>query len=109
MHRDGQVSAGGSFPPSLQRGIQEIPRTVVSHIKISRARMRRCDFDQTFDLQSQSKTVSIKNQVKKSHNPFLLNNIGDGTLPRTILGGTGTRPEAGRAHERTIQVIFLLQ
>ena len=66
------------------------------------------DFDQTSEVQSQSKTVSIKNQAKKSYNPFLLNNIGDGTLPRAIPGGTGTRPEAGGAHERTIQFIFCL-
>ena len=46
--------------------------------------------------------------MKKSHNPFLLNNIGDGTLPQAIPGGTGTRPKAGGAHERTIQFIFCL-
>ena len=72
-----------------------------------RARIRRCDIDQTFALQSQSKTVSIRNQAKKSHNPLLLNNIGDGIfLPQAIPGGTGTRPKAGGAHERTIQFIF---
>ena len=66
----------------------------------------RCDFDQTFELQSQSKTVSIKKQAKKSHNAFLLNNIRDGTLPRAIPGGTGTRPKAGGAHEKTIYLFF---
>ena len=69
--------------------------------------MRRCDSDQTFELQSQSKTVSIKNQVKKSHNPFLFNNIGDGTfLLQAIPGGTGTRPQDDGAHERTIHFFF---
>ena len=48
--------------------------------------------------------VTIRNrlhrQVKKSYNPFLLNNIGDGTLlPQEIPGGTGIRPKAGGAHE----------
>ena len=62
--------------------------------------MRRCDFDQTFELQSQSKTVSIVNQAKNVQNPFIPNNIGDGTLlPPAIPGGTGTRPKAGGAHE----------
>ena len=58
--------------------------------------MRRCDFDQTFELQSRSRTVSIENQAKNVQNPFLPNNIGDGTLlPQAIPGGTGTRPKAG--------------
>ena len=62
--------------------------------------MRRCDFDQTFELQSQSRTVSIENQAKNVQNPFLPNNIGDGTLlPQAIPGGTGTRPKAGGARE----------
>ena len=35
-------------------------------------------------------------------NPFLFNNVKDGTfLPKVILGGTGTRPKAGGAHEFT--------
>ena len=59
---------------------------------ISQARTRPCDFDQVFKLQSLSKTVFIVNQPKKLHNPFLLNNTGDGTLPKAIPGGTGTRP-----------------
>ena len=46
------------------------------------------------------------NPAKKLQNPFLLNNIGDGTVPRAILGGTGTRPKIDGAHERSI---FLLQ
>ena len=62
--------------------------------------MRRCDFDQTSELQSQSKAVSTENQAKNVQNPFLFNNIRDGTfLPQVILGGTGTRPKAGGAHE----------
>ena len=35
---------------------------------------------QIFELQSQSKTVSIVNQAKNVQNPFLTNNIGDGTF-----------------------------
>ena len=62
--------------------------------------MRRCDFDQTSELQSQSRTVSIENQAKNVQNPFLFNSIRDGTLlPQAILGGIGTRPKAGGAHE----------
>ena len=33
VHRDGQVGTGWSLLPSIQRGIQEISRTVVSHIE----------------------------------------------------------------------------
>ena len=47
------------------------------------------------------------NQVKKSHNPFHLNNIGDGTLPQAIPGETGTRPKAGEAHESSIHFLFV--
>ena len=62
--------------------------------------MRRCDFDQTFELQSQSRTVSIENQAKNVQNPFLPNNIGDGTLLlQAIPGGTVSRPKAGGGHE----------
>ena len=62
--------------------------------------MRRCDFDQTSELQSQSKTVSIESQAKNVQNPFLFNNIRDGILlPQVIRGGIGTRPKAGGAHE----------
>ena len=47
-----------------------------------------------------SKTVSTENQVKNVRNPFFFNNVKDGTLlPQVILGGTGTRPKAGGAHE----------
>ena len=64
------------------------------------ARMHRCDFDQTSELQSQSRTVSTENQEKNVQNLFLFNNIKDGTLlPQVIPGGTGTRPKAGGAHE----------
>ena len=62
--------------------------------------MHRCDFDQTSELQSQSKTVSNENQAKNVQNPFLVNNIRVGTLlPQVIPGGTGTRPKVGGAHE----------
>ena len=54
------------------------------------------------------RTVSIENQAKKSHNPFLLNNIGDGILlPQAIPGGTGTRRKAGGAHESSILFLFV--
>ena len=51
--------------------------------------MGLCDFDQIFELESLSKTVFIVNPAKKLQNPFLLNNIGDDTLPQAIHGGTG--------------------
>ena len=87
MHRNGQVGTGGSLLPSIQRGIQEIPRTSgISHLT-NRARMHRCDFDQTSELQSQSRTVSTENQAKNVQNPFFFNNTKDGTLlPRVIPG-----------------------
>ena len=50
---------------------RDIKDSGISHWT-SRARMRRCDFDQTFELQSQPKTVSsIENQAKNVQNPFL--------------------------------------
>ena len=58
---------------------------------------RQCDFDQT--SQSDSKRVSIVNQVKKLQNQYLHNNTGDGTLPQVIPGATGTRPKAGGVHD----------
>ena len=62
--------------------------------------MHRCDFDQTSEPQSQSKTVSTENQAKNVQNTFLFNDIRGGTLlPQVILGGIGTRPKAGGAHE----------
>ena len=61
--------------------------------------MHRCDFDQTSELQSQSKTVAIENQAENVQKPCVLNNIKDGTLlPQVIPGGTGTRPKVGGAH-----------
>ena len=62
--------------------------------------MHRCDFDQTSELQSQSRTVSTENQEKNVQNPFLFNKKTDGTLlPQVIPGGTGTRQKDGGAHE----------
>ena len=66
-----------------------------------------CDFDQTFELQSLSITVFIVSQVNKLQNPFLLNNIGDGTLPQAILGGTWTRPKVGGAHDKNLSDLLL--
>ena len=55
---------------------------------MNQARTRQCDFDQIFELQSLSKTVSIVNQVRKLQNQYLHNNTGDGTLPQAIHCGT---------------------
>ena len=57
------------------------------------------------------------NQVKKLQNQYLHNSTGDGTLPRAIPGGTGTRPKAGGAHDKILKRVkwprsfsfFLLQ
>ena len=63
-----------------------------------------------FELQSQSKTVSTRNQAKNVQNPILSNNVKDGTLlPQVILVGTGTRPKAGGGHECNFFVNCLLQ
>ena len=57
--------------------------------------IHRCDFDQTSEPQSQSRTVSTENEEKNVQNLFLFNNIKDGTLlPQVIPGGTGTRPKS---------------
>ena len=78
---------------------RDIKNSGISHW-INRAIMHRCDFDQTSELQSQSRTVSTENQAKNVQNPFLFNNIKDGILlPQVIRGGTGTRPKAGGAPE----------
>ena len=82
-----------------ERNSKDTKDSGISHWT-NRARMHGCDFDQTSELQSQSRTVSTDNQAKNVQNPFLLNNIKDGTfLPQVILGGTGTRQKAGGAHE----------
>ena len=84
---------------SPKRNLRDIKDSVILHW-INRAKMRRCDFDQTSELQSQSRTVSIENQAKNVQNPFLFNKFKDGTLlPQVIPGGTGTRPKACGAHE----------
>ena len=106
MHRDGRVGTTRSHVLSPNRNSRDTKDSGVSHW-ISRAKMRRCDFDLVFELQSQSKTVFIENQAKKLLNPCLLNKIGDGTLPRAIHGGTGTRPKVGGAHERSIYFLLL--
>ena len=62
--------------------------------------MGLCDFDLIFELQSLSKTVFIVSQVSKLQNQLLRSNIGDGTLPQAIHGGTGRRPKAGGAHDK---------
>ena len=96
VHRYGQVGTGGPLLPSIQRWIPEISKTVVISHKTNRARMHRCDSDQTSELQSQSRTISTENQAKNVQNPFYFNNTKDGTLlPQVILGGTGTHPKAG--------------
>ena len=64
MHRNGQVGTGGSLLSSIQRNSRDTKDSDISHW-MNRARMLRCDFDQTFELQSQLKTVSIENQAKK--------------------------------------------
>ena len=72
---------------------------MVSHIEQSgkNAPMRlRSDFRVAVSM----KNRLIENQAQNVQNPFLTNNIGDGTLPpQSIPGGTGTRPKAGGAHE----------
>ena len=65
------------------------------------------DFDQIFELQSLSKTVSTASQVSKLQNQFLHNNIGDGNLPQAIPGGT--RPKVGGADNQNWSDLFLLQ
>ena len=50
--------------------------------------MGLCDFDPIFELQSLSKTVFTVSLVSKLQNQFLHSNIGDGTLPQPIHGGT---------------------
>ena len=78
---------------------KDVKNSGISHWR-NRARMHRCDFDQTSELQSQSRTVSTENPEKNVQNLFLFNNVKDGTLlPQVIPGGIGTRPKAGEAHE----------
>ena len=49
--------------------------------------------------------VSFKNRLHRESGEeiaepiYLHSNTGDGTLPQVILGGTGTRPKAGGAHD----------
>ena len=50
--------------------------------------MGPCDFDQIFELQSLSKTVFTASQANRLQHQFLHSNLGDGTLPQAIPGGT---------------------
>ena len=58
----------------------EISKTLVSHTEQIGARMHRCDFNRTSELQSQTRTVSTENQEKNVQNLFFFNNIKDGTF-----------------------------
>ena len=58
---------------------RDVKNNGISHYT-NRARMHRCDFDQTSKPQSQSKTHSTENQAKNVQNLFLFNKIKDGTL-----------------------------
>ena len=54
------------------------------------------------------KILSTENQAKNVQNPFLFNDIRDGTLLlQVILGGTGTPPKAGGAHEFNFFKMFV--
>ena len=77
-----------------KRNFRYITNSGISHWT-NRARIRRCDFDQTFELQSQSRT-----SIETCRTYSFFNCIKDGTfLPQVLHGGIGTRPKAGGAHE----------
>ena len=99
MRRDGRRHV-----PTLKRNSKDTKDTGISRW-INRARARLCDFDQTFELQSLSKTVFIVNQVRKLQNQYLYRNTGDGTLLSAILGGT--RPKVGGAHDNFLRGHFI--
>ena len=74
----------------------------------NRARMHRCDFDQTSAPQSQSWTASTENQEKNVQNLLLFNSIKGGTLlPQVLHGGIGTHPIAGGTHENNSVFLFV--
>ena len=79
----------------LKRNSRDTKDSGISHW-ISRAKTRRCDFDQTFEAAVSFKNRLHRDEAKKLQNPW------DGTLPQAILGGAGTRPKDGEAHERSI-------
>ena len=82
-----------------ERNSRDTKDSGISHLT-NRARMHRWDFDQTSELQSQSRTVSTENQAKNVQNPFFFNNTKDGTLlPQVISGESGTSSKAGGVHE----------
>ena len=68
-----------------KRNSRDTKDSGISHLT-NRARMHRWDFDQTSELQPQSRTVSTENQAKNVQKPFLFNITNDGTLlPQVIL------------------------
>ena len=97
MHRNGQVSTGGPLLPSIQRGIQEIPRTVVSHIEQIG---QECTDATSIRLPSCSHNQEPSPPRIRRRPPIPFSTIKDGTLLLQVIpGGTGTRPKAGGAHE----------
>ena len=70
--------------------------------------MGLCDFNPIFELLSLAKTVSTASQANKLQNQFLHNNVGDGTLPQAIHGGTRLIGVGG-AHKTILSDLFLLQ
>ena len=63
------------------------------------------NFDQITELQSLSKTVFTASQANKLQNQFLHNNIGYGTLPQAIHGGTRLTGVGG-AHNKFVKWSF---
>ena len=108
VHRDGRVGTPRSHVPSLWRGIQKIPRTVVSHIE--KVGQKRADATSTrFSSCSLTQKPSPSRTVKKLQNQYLHSNTGDGILPQAILGRTGTRPKAGGAHDENLKRMKCVQ
>ena len=83
------------------RNIWDIKNIGVSH-KTNRARMHRCDFEQTSEEQSQKWTVSTENQEKNGQNQSLFNFTKGGTRPLEFLhGGVGIK--TGGVHNYLFQ------
>ena len=93
--------------PSLCRGIQKIPRTMISHLERVRQKWAYATATRFSSCCLSQKTVSTACQVSKLQNQFLHNHTGDGILLQAHRGGT--RLDGIGGVRKNLKLPFLLQ
>ena len=88
VQRDGRTCKTTSHIQSLHRGIQKIPRTMVSHLEKVRQKCAYATLTRFSSCSLSQKPSSSWVRWSRLQNLFLLNSIGDDTLPQAIHGGT---------------------